>query len=90
MPMNVEHLRRDVKSHPDNPRWEQVEHEWDYDLLLLASVLVEEDGGAERGFGSGYGVLTARKEVDHSFVTDYPGRLGVKKGDRIRFWRSRR
>ncbi|HSE44888.1 MAG TPA: hypothetical protein VLA89_06125 [Gemmatimonadales bacterium] len=90
MPLYVEHLRRDAKSHPENPVWEQVEHRWDLSMTLTMSHLIEEDGGPEMAYGSGYGIFHGRPEVDHTFTLNYslPDGAGIKKGDRIRMWRG--
>lgn len=90
MPLVVEHLRRDVKSHPDNPVWEQIEHRWTMDLTLVMSHLIEEDGGPKWAHASGYGDYWGRS-VDHTFTLDYPlpdDQTPIKKGDRIRMWRE--
>lgn len=92
MPLLVEHLRRDVKLPPDyESAWHQVEHQYDMALTLIMSHLIEEDGGPEMAYGSGYGVLAGRPSVDHTFTMDYPtpDGVGIKKGDRIRMWRKR-
>lgn len=92
MPLVVEHLRKDVKSHPDNPVWEQIEHGWTMNLTLVMSHLIEEDGGPPMAYGSGYGELWDRPSVDHTFTLDYSlpdEEPGIKKGDRIRMWRER-
>lgn len=84
MPIVAEHLRADVKTHHDNRTWNQVEHDWTFDLLLSMSALIEEDG-------SGYGELARRREIDHTFTCDYPlpnGEEPIKKGDCIRMWRE--
>lgn len=92
MPLVTEHLRRDYKSHPDNPHWEQVGHTWTYHLVVTMSALIEEDGGPPMACGSGYGKLHARPLVEHTFTQDYSlpdGEEGIRKGDRIRMWRER-
>jgi len=91
VPLVTEHIRRNVKSHPDNPTWDQVEHRWTMELTLTMSTLIEEDGGPELAHGSGYGDLYHRRIVDHTFTQDYPlpnGESPIKKGDRIRMWRE--
>lgn len=91
MPLVVEHLRRNVKLPPQNPAsWEQICHQWDMDMTLVMSHLIEEDGGPELAHGSGYGELHARPEVDHTFTLDYtlPDGAHIKRGDRIRMWRE--
>ena len=91
MPLVSEHLRADPKSHPNNHVWEQVEHNWTLELLISMSALIEEDGGPPRAFGSGYGDLAERMEVDHTFTNDYPlpnDEPPIKKGDRICMWRE--
>lgn len=93
MPLVTEHLRRNVKSHPDNPEWEQVEHRWTMDLTLVMSHLIEEDGGPPMAHGTGYGIHAERMLVDHTFTLDYPlpnGEPPIEKGDRIRMWRETR
>lgn len=90
MPLVTEHLRRDVKSHPDNPVWEQVEHRWTIELITTMSAIIEEDGGPPMAHGSGYGEYWGRA-VDHAFTNDYTlpdGEPSIKKGDRIRMWRD--
>ena len=91
MPLVTEHLRRDPKSHPDNPVWENIKHRWSMELTLSMSHLIEEDGGPRMPHGSGYGVLWHRPEVDHTFTQDYPlpgGEPSIKAGDRIRMRRE--
>lgn len=90
MPLVVEHLRKDVKSHPDNPVWEQIVHHWTIDLTLVMSHLIEEDGGPKWAHASGYGDYWGRS-VDHTFTLDYSlpdDEPQIKKGDRIRMWRE--
>lgn len=91
MPLFVEHLRADAKSHPDNRRWEPVEHAWTEEYLLQMGALIEEDGGPPQAHGSGYGIFSDRKEVDHTFTQDYtfPDGRGIRVGDRVRMWRGR-
>jgi hypothetical protein len=91
MPLIVEHLRRDPKSHPDNPHWDQVEHQWTFELLVAFSTLIEEDGGPELAMASGYGQLWDRKKVSHTFTMDYPlpnDQPPIKKGDVVQMWRD--
>lgn len=91
MPLIVEHLRRNVKLPPQNPdSWELVLHQWDMNMTLVMSHLIEEDGGPECAYGSGYGIYNQRGEVDHTFTLDYtlPDGAHIKKGDRIRMWRE--
>lgn len=90
MPLIVEHLRKNVKSHPDNPQWKQVDHWWTMDLTHAMSHLIEEDGGPKMAHTSGYGDNWG-KSVDHTFTMDYmlpDGEGPIRKGDRIRMWRE--
>lgn len=91
MPLVTEHLRRNVKSHPDNPTWDVIEHRWTLELVASMSTLIEEDGGPAMAHGSGYGDLWDRPAVEHTFTRDYPlpdGEEPIKKGDCVRFWRE--
>jgi hypothetical protein len=92
MPLVTEHLRRDAKSHPDNPVWEQIGHRWTIELAASMSALIEEDGGPPLAFGSGYGDLWNRPGIDHTFTGNYSlpdGEEPIRKGDRVRMWRER-
>lgn len=93
MPLVVEHLTRNVKFPPESEYgWEQVEHQWNMELTLVMSHLIEEDGGPPMAYGSGYGIYADRPETDHTFTLDYPlpdGEPQIRKGDRIRMWRER-
>lgn len=90
MPLIVEHLRMNPKSHPDARTWDQVDHLHSLELTLTMSCLIEEDGGPKMAYGSGYGVFARRREVDNVFSQDYPLPDGqpIKRGDRIRMWRE--
>ena len=92
MPLVVEHLRADPKTHHANRRWELVDHYWTTDLLFAMSALIEEDGGPKMAAGSGYGIYSHRPSVDHTFTNDYSlpgGEPPIKQGDRVRMWRER-
>jgi hypothetical protein len=69
MPLEVEHLRRDVKSHPDNPRFDTVEHEWTIELLDRVRTVVEEDGGPNI-IAAFYG-LGRHGRLEHTFTGEY-------------------
>jgi len=91
VPLAVAHLRRNVKLPATNPAaWDEIDHQYNWDLLFAMSHLIEEDGGPKCPHGSGYGIYARRVEVDHTFSLDYPlpDGEGVKRGDRIRMWRE--
>jgi hypothetical protein len=93
MPLVAEHLRKNPKSHPDNPVWWQISHVWTAELLAALSTTIEEDGGPAMGMNSGYGDLWDRPYIEHTFSRDYligPDIEPIKKGDRVRMWREQR
>jgi len=92
MPLVAEHVRLDKKTALwKEPVWNQVGHDWSWELLILMSALIEEDGGPAMAYGSGYGELARRPSVDHTFTQDYnlPDEQGsIQTGDRVRMWRE--
>ena len=91
MPLVTEHLRPNVRSHPDNRQFDVVDHAWTMDLVLTFSTLIEEDGGPPMAHGSGYGEYHDRPLTDHTFQQDYPlpfDQGWIRKGDRVRMWRE--